>query len=509
MLKNLFQSKRFFPLFAAQFLGAFNDNLFKNALLAFVAFRLTQQADILSNVAAGLFILPFFLFSASAGWLADKIRRDVLIKILKGTELVLMILAALVFVQQSFWLLVFLLFLMGVQSTFFGPLKYALLPQHLKKEELVLGNALVESSTYFSIVFGSLLGVFLPIPAVVALLVVCAVAGFIASFFVPLSPAPRSEIAFCGNIFSQTGEVISFLKNHRHIYRIILGITWFWMVGVVLVTQLFPLVSQTLNATRGTICFFLILLSAGILAGALSCQKLLQGRVTALFAPVSALGMAVCALLLFALAHDYPRASFPMSLFFFLKAGGGGWFLLAVFLLAFFGGLYVVPLNTMLQTAAPKAFLARIVAGNNIINALGMVLATLFATVVLLLGADISGVFLCLGLAGLGVAFYLCRLLPDHLLRGFLQSVLGLFFRVDAVGLERLRRAGRRVLVVPNHTSLLDGLLVAAFLPEKAVFAVNTQWAQKWYVQLFSLLVRIYPIDPLKPLSLRGVIAEL
>ena len=507
MLFQLLRSRRFLPLLLTQFFGAFNDNLFKNALMILIAFRLTDQAEVLSQVVAGLFILPFVLFSGVAGQVADKNNRASIARVLKVTEFALMILTGITFIFHSVYLLIVLLFLMGTQSAFFGPIKYALLPQLLKKDELIAGNGAVEGSTYLSILLGSVLGTLLPIPAVVGVLLVCALIGVFASRLIPSAPAPRAEVKISKNLFVEIFGAMKVAYQYPTVWRCILGATWFWMLGVFILTQIFPLCSQTLQTTQGVVSFFLVLFSVGVAVGSSSCHKLLGGMVHVTFVPLSALMMAVTLALLWVLTTRAGNVADPMTLLQFISSTRGILISLDLFIFAFFGGLYIVPLNAMMQVKAPKKYLATVIAANNIVNSVGMVLIAGVSLALLALGLTIPQLFLAMALFSLGVIWYLSRMLPDTLVRSVFQTILICLFRVRVKNLEHFEKAGKRVVIIANHTSLLDGLLMASFMPERITFAINTVWAKKWWVRPFSSLVNLYALDPLNPMALRSLIA--
>lgn len=509
MNKDFWHSKRFVPLLITQFFGAFNDNLFKNTLMTFVAYKMVaseQSVSIYSNIIAAVFILPYFLFSAFAGLLADKYNRASLTKILKITELVLMIGAGFLFVYKSLYLLIFILFLMGLQSTFFGPIKYALLPQLLRSDELIAGNAYTEASTYISIILGSVLGTLLPIPFSIALLLICAVIGIVSSRYIPSAPGPRPNEKINFNIFVLLKENLKLIRSHIIVFRAIIGATWFWILGAFFLTQLFPLCSKVFNTEAPVVTLFLILFSLGVGAGSICCNKILKGEVSVVYVPVSAVGLSICAFAIYILSVGFVTPAEPLTLSGFLLLPRGFLICVSLFAFAFMGGMYVVPLNALMQKKAPPKYVAAVIAGNNIINSLGMVGISLFAVVLVSLGFKITDLFLFVAIISAGVAFYICKLLPDALLRSIFCSVLNVFFRVKVEGLENLRKAGSKTMIIANHVSLLDGILVAAYLPRKITFAIDGTWGAKWYVKMFSGIVDFYPLNPINPLSIRSLI---
>ena len=506
---NLLKTRRFLPLLATQFFGALNDNLFKNALLTLVAIKMAAQSDVLSNVIAGLFILPFFLFSATAGELADKFPRNMIARVLKVTELLLMLGVAAAWYGRSLTLLIAILALMGAQSAFFGPVKYALLPQQLKPEELITGNAYVESTTYMAILLGLILGTLLPTEWTITLLIALSLTGLCAAWFIPDAPAPRPGLKVRKNIFAATVENFRFLRKHPVIFKSILGATWFWIIGALVAVQVYPICSQLLNASEGVITFFLILFSFGVAAGSYACNRILKGFVHTTYVPLGAVGMAVCLYLIYLYTDNYPTPPEVVSFTRFFGRPHAFGISVSLFMLAFWGGLYIIPLNALMQSRSPKAYVATVIAGNNIMNALGMAGVAIFAVVFLSFGFGLPNLFLTMAIVSTVVAFYICTLLPDALTRSLVQSVLAFFFHSKVSGLGNFRKAGKRVLIVANHVSLLDGVLIAAFMPERITFAVNTEWANKWFMPIVRMLVDFYPIDSRSPLSLRSLIEEL
>ncbi len=509
MTADLLKTRRFLPLLITQFLGALNDNLFKNALLTLVTVKMTAQSDILSNLIAGLFILPFFLFSATAGQMADKYPRDRIARILKVTELVLMIGVAVAYYWYNLPLLVVIMTLMGAQSAFFGPVKYALLPQQLQPQELVAGNAYIESSTYMAILLGLILGTLLPTTATVAVLITLAAAGYLSARQVPHAPAPRPQLKIAKNVFVSTVENFRFLRKHRLIFMSILGATWFWIIGALVAVQIYPLCGKILNTGEGVITFFLVLFSVGVAVGSFCCSRILKGFIHATYVPLSAVGMGVSLFLLYWFSSSYPTPAEKISFTVFFSQPHAFGISFNLFALAFWGGMYIIPLNAFMQSRAPKAYVATVIAGNNIFNALGMALAAVFAIVFLAFGFSLPQLFLTMAFFSALVSLYICALLPDALTRSLVQSLLGLLFHSRVSGIANFKRAGSKVLIVCNHVSLLDGVLLAAFMPERITFAINTGWTQKWFIPVIRLLVDFYPIDPANPLSVRALAEEI
>lgn len=508
-MNKLIVSRRFAPLLITQFLGAFNDNLFKNALLILVSLKMASQAHILSNIIAGVFILPFFLFSATAGEVADKFPRHFIARALKALEILLMSGVAVAYAFHNITLLIVIMALMGTQSAFFGPVKYALLPQQLTPAELITGNACIEATTYFAILSGLILGTLLPTSFSIALLICLAIAGYVSAFQILPAPAPRPKLKIKFNIFSALVANYKFLKRQTPIFQSVMGATWFWTLGAFVAVQIYPLCSQILNADETVISLFLVLFSIGVAFGAYVCNRLLKGEISAVFVPLCAFGMAVCLLILGVLSQNYPTSFRMINLVNFLHAPRAFAFITDLFALAFFGGIYIVPLNAFMQHRAPKAYTASVIAGNNIFNALGMTLIALLAVVLFQFGFSLAQMFYLTAAFGFGVTFYICRELPDFFTRGVLRVLLQLMFRTQVFGFSNFKKAGRKTVIIANHVSLWDGALLAAFMPERITFAIDRNWTQKWYMPIIRLLADFYPVDAENPLSIRHLIEEI
>ncbi len=407
MTKDFWRGMRFVPLLITQFFGALNDNLFKTTLLTFVAFKMgadEQVSGIYSNIIAGVFILPYFLFSALAGLIADKYNRAYLVRILKVTELMLMVGAGAVFITKSVPLLIVILFFMGTQSTFFGPIKYALLPQLLRQEELIAGNAYIEGSTYSSIILGRILGTILSVNASIGLLVTCSIIGMVAAYKIPNAAGADENLIINFNLFKQIRDNYRLIRSRIIIFRAILGASWFWMLGAFVLTNVFPLCSKVLNTEPEVVTLCLILFSVGVGAGSLLCNKLLKGKVSVLYVPLSAFCLSICAFVIYFLSLDFPVYESALTLGEFITLPRGTALLTFFFLFACAGGVYVVPLNALMQKRAPKNSVASVIAGNNIINSLGMVLVALGSVALLALGLEIVDLFLIMAILSLLMA---------------------------------------------------------------------------------------------------------
>ncbi len=514
---SIMSTRRFLPLFVTQFLGAFNDNLFKTALVTLITFRLiqdTEQAKILVTVAGGIFILPFFLFSATSGQLADKYDKSRLIQIVKAGEVAIMALGAVGLYLGDVTFLMAVLFLMGLQSTLFGPLKYGVLPDHLSDDELVVGNAIIEAGTFLAILIGTIAGALVVLGdngwALVAVCVLTAAGfGLVSSLYMPPAPGAAPDLKVNPNFVTETWRIIGFAAERRDIFLSILGISWFWLVGFTFLSQFPTYAKDVLGGDEMVLTLFLTVFSVGIGVGSIVCERILKGEISARTVPFGALGMAIFSLDLY-LASATPIATDgAMSVAAFLAEARAWRILIDLLLIAIFGGLFIVPLYAIMQARAAPERRARIVASNNVLNAAFMVGAAGVTTVLFEIGFDIPDIFLTVAVANVLVAIQACRLLPDELVKGLAVSLFRLLYRVEVRGLEHLKAAGEKAVIVVNHASFLDGALLAAVLPGRPMFAIDTMMAQNWWVKPFLALVEAFPVDPTRPLSTKSLIREV
>jgi acyl-[acyl-carrier-protein]-phospholipid O-acyltransferase/long-chain-fatty-acid--[acyl-carrier-protein] ligase len=515
-LLHLLKTRRLLPLFVAQFLGALNDNLFKNALVILIIFRAADTANgqMAVTLAAGLFILPFFLFSATAGQMADKYEKSRLIRIIKGAEIGVMTLAVAAFFSGSTAALLAVLFLMGTQSAFFGPLKYAILPDHLEEHELIGGNGLIEAATFMAILIGTIAGGLLILTLkgmllVSTALIVLALAGWIVSLYIPKAGPAAPELKINRNFLAETRDIIRQAAAQKTVFLAILGISWVWLIGATFLSQFPAFAKDVLGGDEQVITLFLTVFAVGIAVGSLICNNLLKGEVSAKFVPIGALGVTLFTIdLYFASTAGAPGAVLVGALA-FLADFQHLRIVFDLFAIAIFAGLYIVPLYAIMQNAAEAKHRARTIAGNNILNALFMVCAALATLAMLGLGFTVPQVFLTLAILNFGVAVYICKLLPDALIKSLLAALFGLLYRVEVKGLLNFHKAGERSVIIANHVSFLDGLLLATYLPTKPTFAIATNIARKWWVRPFLGLVDVFPMDPTRPLATKSLIRQV
>ena len=487
---GLLTQRRFLPFFLTQALGAFNDNVFKNALVIMIAFKVvgltSTDIDFWSNLAAGLFILPFFLFSALAGQWAEKFEKARSIRRLKVLEIAIMGLAALGFWLESLPFLLFVLFLMGMQSTLFGPLKFAILPQALKPKELVGGNGMVEAGTFLTILLGTLLGGWLmasfdqgPLWVALATLLV-ALLGWQASRGIPTAPATAPDLPLSWNPFTLTVQTLACLKGQRAVRNAVLGVSWFWFFGSIFLAQLPNYTKIYLGGDESVAPLVLMLFALGIGAGSLLCEALSRRTVEIGLVPLGALGLTVFGADLY-FARPEAAAVAGLAWNEFLAAPGNLRIAIDLTLVGVFGGFYIVPLFALIQQRAPRQQLSRTIAANNILNALFMVVASIMAIVLLSNGFTIPQVLLITAVLNALVAIYIFTLVPEFVMRFAAWGVIKLLYRLDIRGIEEHIPDQGPALLVCNHVSFADALLIGGAVPRPVRFVM--------YYRIFNIPV--------------------
>lgn len=416
----LLRTRRFGPLWVTQFLSAFNDNALKNALVLMLAYRPEMARGLppgmLIPLAGALFILPFFFGSATAGELADSHDKSKIIRIIKSTEIAVMVVAAAAVLSGSTWVLLSLLFVMGIEATFFGPLKYAILPDLLSMKELLLGNALVEAGTYFAILAGTIAGMLIATRhgsgAVAGLIVLVALGAWATSRSIPATQPAAPDARVERNFIRATWRLVAGARRERTRFRSILGISWFWLVGATYLSQFPTYVRNYLGAQEAVVTLLLTVFSVGVGAGSLLGSRILKGRISAGIAPWGALGIAVFSIdLWFASPTQTAAADASLLTISGFLATAMNWRILAdLVLIAAAGGVFVLPLYALLQTAGDERRTARAIGANNVVNAAAMVLSAVAVIALLAFGVSVPGLFLLTGITTLPVAALFWRL---------------------------------------------------------------------------------------------------
>ena len=461
---SLLGQRRFAPFFITQFLGALNDNVFRNGLVILITFQGVMVAGMdhtqLANVAAALFILPFFLFSATAGQLADKYEKSFLMRRIKMLEIALMLIAAYALVSESYSVLLLVLFLMGCQSTLFGPVKYAYLPQQLSSEELVGGNALVEAGTYVAIILGLILGGLASGQSVLAAcLIGFAILGYLSSRKIPATRAVDPTLSIRLNAWSETWRILGFAREERSVFLSILGISWFWFIGSALTIQMPAYTLDILNGNEAITTSLLVAFAVGVGVGSLLCEKMSGHRIELGLVPFGSIGLSLFAMDLY-FAQPLASTTVVTTVGEFLSRPGSWRILIDLALLGAFGGFYSVPLYALIQKRSRRKHLSRIIAANNIMNSIFMVAAAGISIAVLQTGFSIPELFLVLAVLNVVVAVYIYSLLPEFLMRFFAWILITVFYRVRPQGLENIPDSGPAV-VVCNHVSFMDPILLS------------------------------------------------
>jgi 1-acyl-sn-glycerol-3-phosphate acyltransferase len=488
---TLLKASRFGPFFGTQFLGAFNDNLFKNALIVLLTFQTVQwttlKAELLSNLAAGIFILPFFLFSATAGQLADRFDKARLARLVKVLEIVIMVIAGAGFWLHSLSVLLFCLFLLGLHSTLFGPVKYAILPQHLREDELVGGNALIEAGTFVAILVGTLFGGLLTgleggtLWITVACLLT-AIAGYVTSRGIPEAPAPEPELKINPNPISETWRNIGFARENRTVFLSILGISWFWLFGALLLAQFPAYAKNVLGGTETSVTLLLATFTLGIGIGSLLCERLSARQVEIGLVPFGSIGLTLfCLDLAFASPSVLPAV--PLSILPLLLAQGTIHVLIDLFAIGLFGGFFIVPLYALMQVRSNPKHRARIIAANNIVNALFMVVGAGAAAALLSTGLSIPALFGVAALCNAAVALYIYGLVPEFLLRFVVWLLVHSVYRLQIRDIERIPEEGA-ALIICNHVSHVDALIIMAASRRPIRFVIHRD-AYRWPILSF------------------------
>jgi 1-acyl-sn-glycerol-3-phosphate acyltransferase len=509
---SLLKQRRFAPFFWTQFLGAFNDNLFKTALVVIITFDAlrwtSMEPSLITNLIPGLFILPYVLFSATAGQLADKFEKAGLTRFVKWLEVGIMCVAALGWVTHHLWLLIAAVVGMGVHSTLFGPVKYAYLPQQLKPEELIGGNGVTEMGTFVGILMGEVLGAVLVVQQPHGLLyeaaatVLVAALGLAAAYRIPNSPAPAPDLKISWNFVSESVRNINFSRKNRTVFLSMLGNSWFWFYGALILAQ-FPVYAKDyLHGDHGAFVLLLTIFSLGVGSGSLLCERLSGRKVEIGLVPFGSIGLTVFGIdLYFASLAFSGGALIPAGVHldaFALLAQHGMWrILFDVLMIGMFGGFFIVPLFALIQLRCDPQHISRTIAGMNILNALFMVAAAGLAIVLLGQGLTIPQLFLVTALLNAVVAIYIFSLVPEFLMRFLAWLLIHTVHRVRTVDVERIPAEGAAVLVC-NHVSYVDAIVIGATAPRPIRFVMDHRIFKLPLLGWIFRTARTIPIAPAK-----------
>lgn len=497
---RLLTQRRFLPLFVTQFLGAFNDNLFKFTLVLLITYQGSQQAEDIgafSALAGGIFILPFFLFSATFGQMADKWEKTIFVRATKILEIGIMLLASVGFYFNHMTLLLIALFLMGTHSTLFGPVKYSLLPQHLHRDELVAGNGLIEMGTFIAILLGQMLaGILMSekllLASCVAMIAV-AVLGLITARQVPPAPATDPTLNINWNFFSETWRLLKYSKHNWVVFQAMLGISWFWFYGATILSQLPVYTKVNLGGDETVFTLLLAIFSVGIGAGSILCDRLSQGRIEIGLVPLGSIGLSIFALDWALVGVQAPATLMNISQF--MQHDAAVHLLLSMFLIGLFGGFFTVPLYALIQTRSAASHQSRVIAANNVLNALLMVMSALLSGALLKAGLSIPGLIAVVAVMNAVVAVYIYFQVPEFLLRFVAWVLINTVYRLRERGMDHIPKEGACV-VVCNHVSFVDAIIIAAAVPRPLRFVMDHQIFK---IPLLSALFRTVKAIPIAP----------
>ncbi|HKU85460.1 MAG TPA: MFS transporter [Casimicrobiaceae bacterium] len=499
----LLRERRFGPFFWTQFAGAANDNVFKNAFVVFVTFEAASlfavDAGTIVNLIGAVFILPFLLFSATAGQLADKYEKSRLIRFVKLFEIAIMLVGLAGFALSSVALLFTALALLGVHSTMFGPVKYAILPQHLTLEELTGGNGLVEMGTFVAILLGTIAGGLVvamrpdgPVYAGV-LAIAIAIAGWLVSRRIPHTPPVAPALAIDWNPFTETWRNLTGVaRENIVVWRSMLGISWFWFYGAIWLAQLPAFTQRVLGGDEHVFTLLLAIFSIGIGIGSLLCERLSGRKVEIGLVPFGSIGLTLFAVdLWFATRGMHAEAQHGIGVF---LARGANWRVLVdLILLGTFGGFYTVPLYALIQARSQPSHRSRIIAANNILNALFIVASAAVAIGLLRAGLSVPELFLAVGLMNAVVAAYIYALVPEFLMRFLAWLLVHTVYRVREEGLDNIPAEGPCVLVC-NHVSYVDAVVIAACVPRPVRFVMDHRIFRAPLLSFIFRAMRTIPI---------------
>ncbi len=477
----LLGQRRFAPFFWTQFLGAGNDNIFKFAFTVLATYHAAEwgglDGKLAGPVIGGLFILPFVLFSATSGQLADKYDRAAIARWVKNLEIAFMLVIAAGFIWKMPVFLFVGVFLMGCHSTLFGPAKFAYLPQHLLNDELTGGNGLVEMGTFVAILLGTMLGGALVAidgvgPTYVAIVsLVVAVLGRVAAGFIPASPAPVPDLKVNWNPVTETWANLKIANRNRAVFLSMIGISWLWFFGSIFLTSFTGFAKDVLSGNEQVVTLLLAVFSIGIGLGSVLCEKMSGHRIEIGLVPFGSIGMTVFAVDLY-FASRGMKSGALIGAAEFINIGANWRVMADLFLLAMFAGFYSVPLYAMMQARTEPEFRARIIAANNILNALFMVVAAGMAAAILGAGLTLPQLFLTVAIMNAAVALFIYKLVPEFLMRFIIWMLIHTFYKVDKKGLQNIPEEGPCVLVC-NHVSFVDALVIGGVIQRPVRFVMD------------------------------------
>lgn len=520
----LFKDRRFLPLFITQLCGCLNDSILRNALIMLITYKLSSElmesAQLLVLFANAAFIFPFILLASIAGQIADRYERCYIARIVKISELLIIGLTSYGLMYNNLIILFITIALMGTHSTFFGPIKYSVLPDHLNKEELLSANGFVEAATFVSILIGTLVGGFYNInpQIVIGILFTVSIIGIIFSIFLPKSNNYNPDIKLNINILHETTKMIKHTYSKKPLYLAILGISWFWFIGAAMLSQIPLLAHDTFAADEGVANLFLAVFSIGVGIGSFWCNRIFSNKITTKYVFATALGMGIFGIDLFfasKISAIHYEITELKSVVVFLSKKHNWRIVIDLFAIAMLGGLYVVPLFAMIQSFSAINYRSRVVAVNNLMNAIFMIASTVMLSILFYLGLSVPYVILFVSILNTLVAYHIYKLTPEaqtlpyHICKILFKFIFDALYSVEVKGIENFHKAGKRSVIIANHLSYIDPALIAVYLPEELNFAINTTHSQLYWVKPFLKLSKAFPIDPNNAMAIKSLIKEI
>ena len=502
---KLMKSKRFAPFFFVQFFGAMNDNIFKNTLLILLTFKVVSESEsgTLASLAGGLFILPFFLFSGVAGQIADKYEKSFLMRFIKLIEIPVMVVGAVSFFIGNAPLQFITLFLMGTLSAFFGPVKYSILPQHLSENELIGGNSLVELGTFLAILIGTIAGGLLAssqnMNAIAITIVSVAVVSWFVARYVPLAPAGAPGLKLNWNPFTETAKLYRLISKKEAIFNSIVGISWLWFFGAIVLSQLPVYAKHVLHADETVVTMLLAVFSISVGIGSILTEKLSRGMIELGIVPIGALGLTIFTGDLYFIPYNPAGEGLISAAQFWAAAKSGANFriLFDFTMIGISFSLFIVPLFALIQIRSDEDSRSRVIAANNIFNSVFMVVSALSVPVLISFGNTVLDILLITAILNLVVSLYIFTLIPEFFMRFAIWVLASTIYRVKYEGREHIPTNGSAVLVC-NHISFIDWFIITAGCGRPVIFVMDHRIFKIPLVSIIFRLAKAIPIAPAK-----------
>jgi 1-acyl-sn-glycerol-3-phosphate acyltransferase len=502
---KLMTTKRFAPFFFVQFFGAMNDNIFKNTILILLTFKVVSEAEsaTLASLAGGLFILPFFLFSGVAGQIADKNEKSYLMRLVKLIEIPVMIVGAISFFISNTPLQFITLFLMGTLSAFFGPVKYSILPQHLTEEELVGGNSLVELGTFLAILIGTIAGGLLAgsqnMMAIAATIISVALASWLIAKFVPVAPAGDPGLKLNWNPFTETTKLYRLISKKEAIFNSIVGISWLWFFGAIVLSQLPIFVKHVLHADASVVTLLLAVFSISIGIGSILTEKLSRGMIELGIVPIGALGLTIFTGDLYFINYNPANDALITASQFWAaaKSGANLRIIIDFMMIGIFFSMFMVPLFALIQIRSDEESRSRVIAANNIFNSVFMVVSAIAVPILISFGNGVLEILLITAILNFIVSVYIFTLIPEFFMRFVIWVLAGTIYRVSYEGRKHIPTNGSAILVC-NHISFIDWFIITAGCGRPVIFVMDHQIFKIPVAGIIFKLAKAIPIAPAK-----------